>query len=382
MSPPNLLQPGAGPIDGGHYVPADPKLVYWGHLPNAASDPVLTIGSGDTVTLDTISHEGILPDQGRDPAAFFGAAGIYATELLHDAVGLAASAREHHADSHGPHVITGPVAIRGARPGDVLEIEVLRLRRRASYGVISNRHGKGALPGEYPLRPAGLPDDAPAPPVSLVATVSPDGLGRLPVGDGRHITFPLRPFLGIMGVAPNTDSAVHSVPPGPHGGNLDVRLLGTGARLFLPVQVPGALFYAGDPHFSQGDGEVALTAFEAPLRATLRLTLHTDPATRTLAARLRAPFAETETEHLVLGLDTDLDEAMRQAVRDALTLLTDRYAIPGHIGLAYLSAAADFHISQVVDGVKGVHCRLPKVHLEPLREYRGHLVRRGAARRR
>ncbi|MFJ9353102.1 acetamidase/formamidase family protein [Streptomyces mirabilis] len=170
----------------------------------------------------------------------------------------------------------------------------------------------------------------------------------------------------LQEVAPATEAAVHSVPPGRHGGNLDVRHLGTGARLFLPVQVPGALFYAGDPHFSQGDGEVALTAFEAPLRATLRLTLHTDRATRALAARLRAPFAETETEHLVLGLDPDLDEAMRHAVRDALTLLTDRYAVPGPVGLAYLSAAADFHVSQVVDGVKGVHGRLSKAHLPSL----------------
>jgi acetamidase/formamidase len=248
------------------------------------------------------------------------------------------------------------VALHGARPGDVLEVEVLTLLRRAPYGVISNRHGKGALPGEYPQSPEGEP-------VSLVATVGEDGRGRLPVGDGRQLAFPLRPFLGIMGVAPATESPVHSVPPGPHGGNIDVRHLGTGARLFLPVQVPDALFYVGDPHFSQGDGEVALTAFEAPLRATLRLTVHTDPATRSLAARLRAPFAETPSEHIVLGLDRDLDEALRNAVRDALTLLTDRFAIPGPVGLAYLSAAADFHVSQVVDIVKGVHGRISKADL-------------------
>ncbi|MFF0013449.1 acetamidase/formamidase family protein [Streptomyces sp. NPDC005374] len=361
-----MLQPGRGPVDGDHYLTADPGLVHWGHLPNATAEPVLTLGSGETVTVDTISHEGILADQGRDPTAFFAAAGIPAAGLLQDAVELAASARAHDSAVHGPHVVTGPVALRGARPGDVLEVEVLRLRRRAPYGVISNRHGKGALPGEYPLLPAGAPPDAPAPTVSLVATVDAGGLGRLPTGDGRHLSFPLRPFLGIMGVAPATEAAVHSVPPGRHGGNLDVRHLGTGARLFLPVQVPGALFYAGDPHFSQGDGEVALTAFEAPLRATLRLTLHTDRATRVLAARLRAPFAETETEHLVLGLDPDLDEAMRHAVRDALTLLTDRYAVPGPVGLAYLSAAADFHVSQVVDCVKGVHGRLSKSHLPSL----------------
>ncbi|MGW1626967.1 acetamidase/formamidase family protein [Streptomyces sasae] len=352
----NLLQPGLGLLDGDHYLAADPTRVHWGLLPNATAKPALTVRSGETVTFDTISHEGILEDQGRDPAAFFGAAGIAANGLLHDAVELAASAREHLPLTHGPHVVTGPVALIGARPGDVLEVEVLTLLRRAPYGVISNRHGKGALPGEYPPTPLDEP-------VSLVATVGEDGRGRLPVGDGRQLAFPLRPFLGIMGVAPATESPVHSVPPGPHGGNIDVRHLGTGARLFLPVQVPEALFYVGDPHFSQGDGEVALTAFEAPLRATLRLTVHTDPATRSLAARLRAPFAETPTEHIVLGLDRDLDEALRNAVRDALTLLTDRFGIPGPVGLAYLSAAADFHVSQVVDIVKGVHGRISKADL-------------------
>lgn len=352
----NLLQPGLGPLDGDHYLPADPSRVYWGLLPNATAKPALTVRTGETVTFDTISHEGILEDQGRDPAAFFGEAGIPKGGLLHDAVELAASAREHEPSLHGPHVVTGPVAVQGARPGDVLEIEVLTLHRRAPYGVISNRHGKGALPGEYPLTPPGEPS-------SLVATVGQDGRGRLPVGDGRQLTFPLRPFLGIMGVAPATESPVHSVPPGPHGGNIDVRHLGTGARLFLPVQVPDALFYVGDPHFSQGDGEVSLTAFEAPLRATLRLTVHRDEATRSLATRLRAPFAETATEHIVLGLDHDLDEALRNAVRDALTLLTERFGIPGPVGLAYLSAAADFHVSQVVDIVKGVHGRISKADL-------------------
>lgn len=352
----NLLQPGLGPLDGDHYLPADPSRVHWGLLPNATAKPALTIRTGETVTFDTISHEGILEDQGRDPAAFFSASGIPKDGLLHDAVELAASAREHEPSLHGPHVVTGPVAVQGARPGDVLEVEVLTLHRRAPYGVISNRHGKGALPGEYPLTPPGEPS-------SLVATVGPDGRGRLPVGDGRQLAFPLRPFLGIMGVAPATESPVHSVPPGPHGGNIDVRHLGTGARLFLPVQVPDALFYVGDPHFSQGDGEVSLTAFEAPLRATLRLTVRRDEATRSVAARLRAPFAETATEHIVLGLDHDLDEALRNAVRDALTLLTDRFGIPGPVGLAYLSAAADFHVSQVVDIVKGVHGRIAKADL-------------------
>lgn len=355
-----LLQPGSGPVAGEEYLPAEPDTVSWGLLPNAASLPVLSVRSGTTVTIDTVSHEGILEDQGRDPVAFFAAAGI--GQVLQDAVTVA-RAVEHDPAVHGPHVMTGPIAVLGARPGDVLEAEVLELSYRAPYGVISNRHGKGALAGEYPLPPAGAAPGTPVPPVSLVATVGDDDRGVLPTGDGRCLRFPLAPFLGIMGIAPGTDQPVNSVPPGSYGGNIDIAMLVTGTSLYLPVQAPGALFYVGDPHFSMGDGEVALTAFEAPLRATVRLTVHSDPGMRKLAADLGTPFAETPDSHLVVGLDRDLDEAVRQATRNALTFLRHRHGIRADIALAYLSAAADFRISQVVDIVKGVHCCLRKSDL-------------------
>jgi acetamidase/formamidase len=356
-----LLQPGQSGTHGDVYLRAGIDSITWGLLPNAVSHPVLAVASGTAVCVDTVSHEGILEDQGRDPAAFFGAAGIDST--LDDAAEVARFG-DHDPALHGPHVVTGPIAVQGADPGDVLEVEILALERRAPYGVISNRHGKGALPGEYPAAPDGWEAGAPVPTVSLVATVDDHGQGVLPVGDGRSLRFPLNPFLGIMGVAPATDGPVSSVPPGAHGGNLDIALLGVGTRLYLPVQVPGALFYTGDPHFAQGDGEVALTAFEAPLRATLRLTVHSDPAVRKLAAALALPYAETAAEHLVLGLDTDLDQAVKQATRGALTFLRERHDIPPAVGLAYLSAAADFRISQVVDIVKGVHCCLRKADLD------------------
>ncbi|WP_433760719.1 acetamidase/formamidase family protein [Nocardia sp. CA-135398] len=358
----NLLQSGAGARSGDVYLPADPDRIFWGLLPNSLAQPVLTVDSGTAVCLDTISHEGILEDQGRDPAIFFGASGI--SEILGDTATVARSV-VHDPAVHGPHVVTGPIAVRGARPGDVLEVEVLELLRRAPYGVISNRHGKGALPGEFP-QPASVHRDGPVPPVCTIATVDAAGRGVIDIGDGRALRFPLDPFLGIMGVAAATEQSVHSVPPGPHGGNIDVRMLGVGARLYLPVQVPDAMFYAGDPHFAMGDGEVALTAFEAPLRATLRLTLHADPGARKMAAALALPYAETATDHLLLGLDTDLDEAVKQATRNAITFLGERYRIPPAIALAYLSAAADFRISQVVDVVKGVHCCISKSHLEDL----------------
>jgi acetamidase/formamidase len=203
--------------------------------------------------------------------------------------------------------------------------------------------------------------------VCLVARTE-DDRGVLPVGDGRSIRFPLSPFLGIMGVAVATESDVNSVPPGPHGGNLDVNLLGVGARLYLPVQVPEAMFYVGDPHYAQGDGEVALTAFEAPLRATVRLTIHSDDAVRGLARALTSPWAETPSHHVLTGLDPDLAAAMRAATRNALAFLANRFALPAPVALAYLSAAADFEVSQVVDLVVGIHCQIRKDDLAALSE--------------
>jgi acetamidase/formamidase len=342
-----------------------PDLISWGVLPDRTSRPVLTISSGQTVCIDTVSHEGLLADQGRDPVAFFGGAGIARSEVLADVIDIATGALLHDPTQAGPHIVTGPIAVRGARPGDVLEVEVLQLLQRAPYGVISNRHGFGALPGELPVRPAGWVAGQPVAPVSLVAHTDGD-TGLLPVGDGRTIRFPLNPFLGLMGVAPDRAGPVHSVPPGRHGGNIDVNLIGVGARLFLPVQVDQALFYVGDPHFAQGDGEVALTAFEAPLRATVRLTVHSDDRARSLAAALTAPWARTDDLHVIMGLDEDLNDAMRDATRNALAFLGQTCELPAPVALAYLSAAADFEVSQVVDRVKGIHCCIRRSDLDSL----------------
>ncbi|MDX6223197.1 MAG: hypothetical protein QOD91_2251 [Frankiales bacterium] len=351
-----LLQSGVGAAPTPHYLPSVPDQLMWGLLPNALTAAVLTVSSGEAVCIDTISHEGIHPDQGRDPVAFFGSYGIPRELVLDDAIAVAASGLPCDPSVVGPHVVTGPIAVRGARPGDVLEVEVLALDRRAPYGVISNRHGKGALPGEMP---------AGADSVSVLARTEGD-LGCIEVGDGRVIRFPLAPFLGIMGVAPATVDAVHSVPPGRHGGNHDVNLFGVGSRMFLPVQVDEAMFYVSDPHFSQGDGEVALTAFEAPLRATVRLTLHADPAIRRMAATLTAPWGQTPGLYVVLGLDPSLDAAMKDATRNAIAFLGLKFGVPAPIALAYLSAAGDFEVSQVVDGVKGIHCSLRRADLDPL----------------
>ena len=349
----DALQPASGPIRSSIYLPADPAAVLWGRLPCEADSPVLTIDPGTEVTIDTISHEGILEDQGRDPRAFFGRYG--AAEVLDDAVALAASDRSR--GDGGPHVVTGPIRVTGALPGDLLKITVLETLPRVPYGVISNRHQRGALAGEYPV-------DGET--VSVFAAVDADGYGTLPrmLGADHDVRFPLKPFLGIMGVAVSGSVRPHSVPPGPHGGNIDINLLSVGASLYLPVQVAGALAYVGDPHFAQGDGEVALTAMEASLRATLRFEVVPHDSAVASFGELVGPLAETADYLVPTGLDEDLDTAVQNCVRAAIALLRARYGMDDEHAYAYLSAATDFNISQVVDIVKGVHARVRKSDFE------------------
>ncbi len=349
----NHLPPvaGGGPTDGVAYLPATPETVLWGWLPGPEDLPVLEVAPGDLACIDTISHEGALADQGRDPRRFFGGHGVPPDAVLADVIDLAASDHRNDEAVDGPHVTVGPIAVTGAQPGDVLSITVVDLVPRIPYGIISSRHGKGALPTEV-LDPEET--------FSAFCLVGPDGNGGLAASmarradrSDRRVRFPLAPFLGLMGVA--APSRLHSVPPGAHGGNIDVSLLGVGSTLHLPVQVPGALAYVGDPHFAQGDGEIALTALEAPLRATLRFDL--TPASRVPErfGSLRGPLAETPDLWIPMGLDEDLGEAMRACVRQSLDLLGARYGMDRRHAYAYLSAAADYAVSQVVDVVTGVH---------------------------
>lgn len=334
------------------HLPSTPETVLWGEIPCAADDAVITVDPGARLVIDTVSHEGILEDQGRDPLDFFTSRGIEPAHVLHDAIAVAADV-DHDPSRHGPHVVTGPIHVRGVRPGDIVSITVEQLDLRADYGIVSNRHGRGALPDEFPAT-------GDTGPVSLLARVDEAGRGTLPAAprSERMVRFPLRPFLGTMGVAVGGEVRAHSVPPGPHGGNLDVSLLGPGSTLHLPAQVDGALAYVGDPHYAQGDGEVALTAFEAPLRATLRF----DVIPREKLVAPRRLWAENSEFIIPVGLHTDLAEAMRECVRQAVELLVNAGMHPAY-AYAYLSAAGDFAVSQVVDIVTGVHGKIRKADL-------------------
>ena len=376
-----VLQPAArqaGPAPPGlgtgaaYYVPVTRETIRWGYLPAADAKPILTVPSGAVVTFDTVSHEGMLEDQGRDPAKFFARFGIARGEVLDDAEAIATSPLPHDFAKDGPHLVVGPVAVAGAEPGDVLQIEYLAFAPRVPYGVVSNRHGKGALPGEFPEGPAPAADASAAHPegfrnVSTLVKLH-GGTAEIALAGGNvsSVHFPAAPFLGTVGVTPADQKATNSIPPGEFGGNLDIRYLTAGSTLYLPVEIPGAGLFVGDPHFAQGNGEVALTAVEGSLRATMRVTVLKRGSGAPMKGTLAGPFAETPEYWICIGLDPDLNEAMKQAVRAAIAYLAENHGMTRATALAYLSAAADFEVSQVVDRTKGVHVLIRKSDFAPL----------------
>ena len=390
----SILQPGDGDPVGDHYVQSVPDEVLWGYVPTVHADPVLRMASGQTVTIDAVSHEGILEDQGRNPVEYFGGKGVAESDVLQDAIAIAADYNRtpRNFDKDGPHVVTGPVFVEGAQPGDVLKIEILQAIPRVPYGVVSSRHGKGSLAATADgAPPAGIALAEIMPPVRTDGRPNPDptrygnvstftavkdGHGIMPYGPAQ-VRFPLRPFMGMMGVAFSQDTELtaataNSIPPTVGGGNIDIRLLGEGATFDLPVFADGALFYVGDPHMAMGDGEVALTAMEGSLRGTYRLSVCKPGSGDAPSVAYRYPFGETADAWVPIGLSdpdgsvggqgSDLDIAMRRAVVNALDFLETDQGMDRATAYAYLSAAADFSVSQVVDRTVGVHGQVYKSH--------------------
>lgn len=330
-----------------------PEVISWGFLPNRDSQPVLEVASGDVVTIEQISHEGILEDQG-DPYSFFSSWGIPQSEILDDQL-MVYEEVEHKGE--GPHVVTGPVAVAGAEPGDWLEVRCLDIAPRVSYGVNSARHGKGSLPDEYPLDG----DDYYG---NLLRFDLERRVGLFPAGHGIEV--PLKPFMGIVGVAPDTSEMVDSVPPDVYGGNLDVKhLMTAGSTVFYPVQVPGALLYTSDGHAAQGNGEVSLTAIETSQTPTFQLILHKkERLAEERVPVLTNPWGETEEAYVVTGINEDLDEAMKQAVRETISFLNQTRGLSQEDAYSLASIGIDYEVSQVVDINKGVHAMIYK-HLFP-----------------
>jgi len=358
----------SGEYKGNYYVPSTLDTITWGYLPNRDASPVMSVASGSVVTFDTVSHEGLLEDQGRDAAKYFKSKGVKDDFILDEAKTITKSKLKHDFDKDGPHIVTGPIKIKGAQPGDILKVEVINVEPRVPYGVISNRHGKGALAGEFPKKAKQDNASAAHPErygnVSVFTPIEKNAKGEyegiLKTDSGKSIRFPLSPFMGLMGVAANTSERVHSVPPAMYGGNIDINELGAGATVYYPVQVAGALFYTGDSHFAQGDGEVALTALEASARATFKFTLLKAGKDKIPGKEIVQPLAENAEFWITPGLDEDLDEAMKKSTREAIRFLNQEYGIDEAIAYAYLSAATDFEVSQVVDKTKGIHAKIRK----------------------
>jgi len=284
---------------------------------------VLAVASGDTVTIDSVSGG---PDVLPQKDGF---------DVLPEHLAIHRSI----APRLGAHILTGPIAVEGAEPGDVLEIQILSVEPRQNWGYTRIRPLAGTLPQDFPITRlwhTGIDRQR--------------GIGTLPWG----AEIELAPFFGVMGVAPpSAYGAVTSIVPREFGGNMDLKELVAGATLYLPVWAPGALFSAGDGHGVQGDGEVCVTALETALSGTFRLVLRKD-------LDFGLPRAETPSHHITMGFDEDLDDAARTALREMIKLVGERLGLSPEDAYMFCSLAVDLRVTQLVDGNKGIHAMLPK----------------------
>jgi acetamidase/formamidase len=304
-----------------HEIPPTPENMVWGYF-DATTPPVLAIDSGDIVTLQSFPAGGksSLPIDGRHiPEGYLKA---FAT-----------------LPQFGPHFITGPVYVNGAEPGNVLQIDILDVKVTFDWGRVSILPLLGTLPDEF----------------TDYETIHPAidharNLCIMPWG----AEIPLDPFFGIIATAPPVAWGRCSSPvPRSFGGNMDNKELRPGTTLYLPIFNDGALFYAGDGHGVQGDGEVCITALETGVTGTFRLTVRKDLDDRW-------PFAENATHLISIGLDEDLDDATKQAVREMVKHVCARMNLTRNQAYMLCSLAGNLRVTQLVDGNKGVHMLLPK----------------------
>lgn len=308
------------------FLPATPKTVHWGRFtPDLA--PVLEVDPGARVMIETFS--------GREPQLPPAGSGMTVSEAHREI--LAADL------PRVAHLLTGPVAIRGAKPGDVLEIAIEKIELGADWGFNTLRPSAGTLMGELPVSQETLS----VIPIDRAARTATLGWGA---------KLPLAPFFGVMGVAPPPVwGELTSIQPRLHGGNIDLKLLTEGATLYLPVHAEGALFSCGDGHGCQGDGEVCITALETALTGTFTFRLH-EKGSRAIDY----PMAETADDFITLGFHASLDEALKIALRQMIDLVAREAGITLQEAYQFCSMAVDFAVTQSVNGEKGIHGRVKK----------------------
>ncbi|TCH96711.1 amidase [Roseococcus sp. SYP-B2431] len=309
-----------------HHVAATPETIHWGTF-DASFKPVLEVESGDLVVMQCISG----------PPDVLAEAKELGLDIRPELVAYHASKPPRL----GPHMLTGPVAVKGAMPGDTLRVDIEKIDLGAEWGYCGFRPLGGTLPEDFPYRK-----------MLHILVDHEKRTGHVPIGPG--ITLPLAPFFGVMGVAPPAEwGGISTKEPRAHGGNLDNKEIGEGATLFLPVHVPGANFSAGDGHGVQGDGEVCINALEMCLTGHFRFTLLKDE-------KLAYPRAETPTHFITMGMHEDLDEAMKKSLREMIGFITSRTNLSPADAYQFCSLAVDFHVTQTVNGEKGVHGLLKK----------------------
>jgi acetamidase/formamidase len=310
-----------------HRLDASAKTVHWGYF-DAKLPPQLTIDSGDTVVISTVSGA----REVNPPAAM----------KLHVPEALADVQKQLTPKLPG-HMCTGPVAVRGAKAGGVLEVRIKQIELHYDWGFTLSRPLAGALPDDFAeMHLMHIPLDKTA------------MTGRLPWG----LELPLRPFFGVMATAPPPAwGPVSTLPPRRNGGNLDNKELVAGTTLYLPVHVDGAMFSTGDGHGVQGDGEVCVTAIETGLIGTFELIARND-------IQLVWPQAETPTHVMTMAFDPDLDQCVVVALRQMIDLISARTGLAKQEAYALCSLAADVRVTQVVNGSKGIHVMFDKAYLK------------------
>ena len=315
-----------------HTLLATPTTVAWGFYSGSAK-PVLTVNSGDTVTIQTLSTCG--------PPERLAAIGVAPADIPNSVRDIYAN---YPAADKGPggHILTGPVAIANAEPGDVLELRIQKIDLDVPWACNSFGAGRGFLPNDFPYsRTKLIPLDR----QHMTADFAPG------------VTIPLHPFFGSMGLAPTPAGKYDSAPPWMHAGNIDNREMVAGTTLYIPINAKGANFEVGDGHAGQGNGEVDITALETQLTGTFQFVLHkgslNDPH------RLLWPRAETPTAYIAMGFSEDLKTATEMAVRNMITFLADQNPDHPHLSredaYALISTACDVDITQLVDTKSGVH---------------------------
>jgi len=328
-----------------HHLRATPQTTHWGYF-DAAMAPALTIDSGDLIQAEALTHHA-----GDDPA------------LLMDDAMHQIWRETPEADRHpGVHLMTGPIHVRGARPGDMLEVRYLAMTPRfrhgsnlaAHWGQLYTEMGERERVTIYELDMATNTAQATYAYDVAEKYLTPGRITTCPECDRqpalRGVRVPVRPHLGTAGVAPDVPGRVSTVPPGLHGGNIDNWRIGAGATMYYKVQVDGGLFSIGDPHVSQGDGEISGTAIEASLDVLFQVILRKDFS-------FRSPLLETPQHFIVHGFGDTLDIAAREASLDMLSLLQDT-GLSRDDAYSLLSVSGDMAVTQVVDGTVGTHMKI------------------------